>query len=87
MVIFKLERERPAYSLHGNLLFYVKERTLRRLDLTTSKDTGLLQLRGNARTPIHSISYNPAEPSTSSTRFQLTLIARKMVATENVQQV
>ena len=56
MVIFKLERERPAYSLHGNLLFYVKERT-------TSKDTGLLQLRGNARTPIHSISFNPAEQS------------------------
>jgi coatomer protein complex subunit alpha (xenin) len=49
--------------LHGNLLFYVKERTLRQLDLTTSKDTGLLQLRGNARTPIHSISYNPAEQS------------------------
>lgn len=63
MVIFKLERERPAYSLHGNLLFYVKDRVLRRLDLTTNKDTGLLQLRGNARTPIHSISYNPAENS------------------------
>lgn len=63
MVIFKLERERPAYSLHGNLLYYVKERILRRLDLTTAKDTGLLQLRGNARTPIHSISYNPAEQS------------------------
>lgn len=63
MVIFKLERERPAYSLHGNLLYYVKDRVLRRLDLTTNKDTGLLQLRGNARTPIHSISYNPAENS------------------------
>ncbi len=63
MVIFKLERERPAYSLHGNLLYYVKERTLRQLDLTTSKDTGLLQLRGSPRTPIHSISYNPAEKS------------------------
>ncbi|EFX70770.1 hypothetical protein DAPPUDRAFT_256620 [Daphnia pulex] len=39
------------------------ERTLRRLDLTTSKDTGLLQLRGNARTLIHSILHNLAEQS------------------------
>jgi len=63
MVIFKLERERPGYSLHGNLLFYVKDRILRRLDLTTSKDVALLQLRGNVRTPVYSISYNPAENS------------------------
>lgn len=61
MVIFKLERERPAYSLHGNLLFYIKDRVLRRLDLTTAKDKGILALRGNTRTPVHSISYNPAE--------------------------
>lgn len=53
MVIYKLERERPAYSLHGNLLFYVKERILRRLDLTTGKDAALIQLRGNSRTPVH----------------------------------
>lgn len=26
MIVFKLERERPAYALHGNLLYYVKER-------------------------------------------------------------
>ena len=63
MVIFKLERERPGYSLHGNLLYYVKDRILRRLDLTTSKDVALLQLRGNVRTPVYSISYNPAENS------------------------
>jgi hypothetical protein len=26
MVVFKLERERPANAVHGNLLYYVKER-------------------------------------------------------------
>lgn len=61
MIIFKLERERPAYAVYGNLLFYVKERLLRRLDFTTSKDTAVMQLRGGGRTPVHSMSYNPAE--------------------------
>ncbi|KAJ8876168.1 hypothetical protein PR048_024077 [Dryococelus australis] len=61
MIIFKLERERPAYSVHGNLLFYVKDRFLRKLDLTTSKDTAVMQLRGGSRSPVYSMSYNPAE--------------------------
>ncbi|XP_067002871.1 coatomer subunit alpha [Anabrus simplex] len=61
MIIFKLERERPAYAVHGNLLFYVKERLLRKLDFTTSKDTAVMQLRGGGRVPVYSMSYNPAE--------------------------
>ncbi|XP_022657939.1 coatomer subunit alpha-like [Varroa jacobsoni] len=72
MVIFKLDRERPAHTLHGNTLYYVKEQNfmlanvaqkhLRKLDLTTMKDTAILQLRkGAARAPVYSISYNPAE--------------------------
>jgi coatomer protein complex subunit alpha (xenin) len=61
MLIFKLERERPAYALHGNLIYYVKDRYLRRLDLTTSKDSAVMQLRGGNRGPVHSMSYNPAE--------------------------
>lgn len=35
MIVFKIERERPAYTSHENFVFYVKERQLRRLDLTT----------------------------------------------------
>ena len=38
MVVFKLERERPAHAVHGNLLYYVKEKYLRKLDFTTQKD-------------------------------------------------
>lgn len=62
MIIFKLERERPAFAVHQNVLYYVKERYLRKLDFNTSKDVAVMQLRGgNNRTPVFSMSYNPAE--------------------------
>merc|ERR1712020_191713 len=61
MVVFKLERERPAFAIHGNILFYVKDRYLRKLDFTTSKDKAVMQLRGGNRSPVYSMSYNPAE--------------------------
>jgi len=35
MIVFKLQRERPAYALAENLIFYVKDRQLRRYDTTT----------------------------------------------------
>lgn len=60
MVVFKLERERPAYSVHGNVLYYIKERFLRKLDFSTAKDTVVMQVRGSGKTPFHSMSYNPA---------------------------
>lgn len=60
MVVFKLERERPAYSVHGNILYYIKERFLRKLDFTTTKDTVVMQVRGGGKTPFYSMSYNPA---------------------------
>merc|ERR1719500_59249 len=62
MVIFKLERERPAHALAGNLLYYVKEKYLRKLDLTTSRDTAVMQIRAG-RSPVYSMSYNQAENS------------------------
>ena len=37
MVVFKLERERPAYALNGNLLYYVKVCSLPRLVNFVSK--------------------------------------------------
>ncbi|KAL8592535.1 hypothetical protein ACOMHN_030220 [Nucella lapillus] len=61
MIIFKLEKERPAMAVHQNMLFYVKDRFLRRLDFTTSKDIAVMQLRGGSRTPVTTMSYNPAE--------------------------
>jgi len=61
MVVFKLERERPAFSLQGNILYYVKDNYLRKLDFTASKDVPVIQLRNRGRNSVHSISYNPAE--------------------------
>ncbi|WAR05033.1 COPA-like protein [Mya arenaria] len=61
MIIFKLERERPAYAVQGNILYYVKEKLLRKLDFTTNKDVPCMQLRGGSRSPVFCMSYNPAE--------------------------
>lgn len=60
MIVFKLERERPAYAIHGNILYYVKDKFLRKLDFTTTKDTVVMQLRAANKSPVHSICYNPA---------------------------
>lgn len=60
MIVFKLERERPAYAVHGNILYYVKERFLRKLDFTTTKDSVVMQIRGGGKVPVFSMSYNPA---------------------------
>ena len=56
MVVFKLERERPAFAVHGNILYYVKERYLRKLDFTTQKDRPVMQLRGGGRTPVYRLA-------------------------------
>ncbi|KAJ8034907.1 Coatomer subunit alpha [Holothuria leucospilota] len=61
MIVFKLERERPAFAVHGNLLYYVKERYMRKLDFTNSKDVPIMQLRSNVKAPVYSMAYNPAE--------------------------
>lgn len=42
MIVFKIERERPAFNVHENLVFYVKDRQLRRLDLTNKLDFKIL---------------------------------------------
>ncbi|XP_041036564.1 coatomer subunit alpha [Carcharodon carcharias] len=63
MIVFKLERERPAYAVHGNALFYVKDRFLRQLDFHSSKDVAVMQLRSGSKFPVFSMSYNPAENS------------------------
>ena len=46
MIVFKLERERPAHAVHNNILFYVKDKYLRKLDFNTSKDGAVMQIRG-----------------------------------------
>lgn len=60
IIVFKLERERPAFTIYSNFLFYIKDHFLRRLDFTTAKDIPAIQLRNRGRIPFHSIYYNPA---------------------------
>lgn len=45
MLVFKLERERPAYAVHGDSLYYVKERFLRTYDFSSQRDNALITLR------------------------------------------
>jgi len=63
LIVFKLERERPAFSVHGDSLFYVRDKYVRSYDFPTGSDFGLLSIRkfGSPYVPPRTLSYNPAE--------------------------
>lgn len=65
MIVFKLERERPAYVTQGGTLYYVKERYLRTYDFANQRDNPLISIRRPGSTGANqgarSMSYNPAE--------------------------
>ncbi|WVR09311.1 hypothetical protein IAU60_006376 [Kwoniella sp. DSM 27419] len=63
LIVFKLERERPAFSLSGNQLFYVKDKVIRMADLTTGTNQGICSVRklGSQWVQPRTLSYNPAE--------------------------
>jgi coatomer subunit alpha len=67
VMVFKLERERPAYTIHQNtLLFVTKDKFVRTFDLNTSTESSnLISLRklGQPWNPPRSISFNPADQS------------------------
>jgi coatomer subunit alpha len=67
VMVFKLERERPASSIYQNTLFYItKDKHVKSYDFTKNVESpSLLSLRkfGNAWVPPRTLSYNPAERS------------------------
>jgi coatomer subunit alpha len=71
MVVFKLERERPAYASVDGQLFYVRDRDMRRAVLGTGSDVHLVALRprnsGVAGSSLGSaprtLTFNPFNPS------------------------
>lgn len=67
VMVFKLERERPASAIHQNLVFYVtKDKQIKTYDLKKNLEgPPLLTLKklGNAWTPPRALSYNPADNS------------------------
>ncbi|PNW73616.1 hypothetical protein CHLRE_13g565850v5 [Chlamydomonas reinhardtii] len=65
MIVFKLERERPACAVHANTLYYVKDRYLRTYDFATQRDNPLMSIRragsAGANQGPKTLAYNPAE--------------------------
>lgn len=61
LIVFKLERERPAYVAHKGALFYVKERYLRTYDFASARDVPVMSIRRAVAKSPRSLSYNPAE--------------------------
>lgn len=67
VMVFKLERERPASAVHQNQLFYItKEKHVRSYDFGKNVESpSMLSLRklGSPWTPPRTLSFNPAERS------------------------
>ena len=67
VMVFKLERERPASSIYQNTLFYItKDKHVKSYDFTKNIETpSLISLRkfGSPWVPPRTLSYNPAERS------------------------
>ncbi|RAK96156.1 coatomer subunit alpha [Aspergillus ibericus CBS 121593] len=65
VMVFKLERERPASAVHQNQLFYItKEKHVKSYDFAKNVETPpMLSLRklGSPWVPPRTLSYNPAE--------------------------
>lgn len=65
VMVFKLERERPAYAVHQNLLFFInKDKHVRSYDFNKNAESlSMLSLKrlGAPWVPPRTLSYNPAE--------------------------
>ncbi|XP_052192325.1 coatomer subunit alpha-1-like [Diospyros lotus] len=65
MIVFKLERERPAFSVSGDSLFYAKDRFLRFYEFSTQRDTQVIAIRRPGSTSLNqgprALSYSPTE--------------------------
>ncbi|XP_057533840.1 coatomer subunit alpha-2-like [Amaranthus tricolor] len=65
MIVFKLERERPAFSVSGNLVYYVRDRFLRVYEFSTQKDTQVIPIRRPGASILNqsprTLSYSPTE--------------------------
>ncbi|KAF8649608.1 hypothetical protein AX16_005698 [Volvariella volvacea WC 439] len=63
LIVFKLERERPAFAVHQDALYYVRDKYVRSYDFNSGSDVGLLSVRkfGSPYIPPRTLSFNPAE--------------------------
>ncbi|EKM58105.1 uncharacterized protein PHACADRAFT_252139 [Phanerochaete carnosa HHB-10118-sp] len=87
LIVFKLERERPAFAVHGDMVYYVRDKYVRSYDINTGSDIGLLSVRkfGSPYVPPRTLSYNPAERavvitvSSDNGLFELTSLPKDAV--------
>ncbi|EGF83385.1 hypothetical protein BATDEDRAFT_32736 [Batrachochytrium dendrobatidis JAM81] len=66
LIVFKLERERPAATMHNDMLFFVREKNIRAYNVKKNGDHAVVTIRrGQAGQafPPRTMSYNPAEHS------------------------
>ncbi|KAI8339598.1 coatomer protein alpha subunit [Chlamydoabsidia padenii] len=63
LIVFKLERERPAFQVHQNQLYYVKDKIVHVHDFGSTADQEVLSARklGSQYIQPRTLSYNPAE--------------------------
>ena len=65
MIVFKLERERPAFAVSGDSLFYTKDRFLRFYEFSTQRETQILTIRRPGSSSLNqcpkTLSYSPSE--------------------------
>ncbi|XP_077221600.1 coatomer subunit alpha-1-like [Tasmannia lanceolata] len=65
MIVFKLERERPAFSVSGDSLYYVKDRFLRFYEFSSQKDNQVIPIRRPGSNTLNqgpkTLSYSPTE--------------------------
>ena len=63
MIVYKLERERPAMSVFDGSIYYVKDKDVRCFKMESGSETQLVQLRrrDSSAPPPRSLSYNPAD--------------------------
>jgi coatomer subunit alpha len=89
LIVFKLERERPAFAVHGDVVYYVRDKQVRSYDMASGADLGLLSVRsfGSPYVPPRTLSYNPAERaviltiSSDNGLFELSNLPRDASAT------
>ena len=85
LIVFKLERERPAFAVHQDALYYVRDKYVRSYDFNTGADIGLLSVRkfGSPYIPPRTLSFNPAERaviltiSSDNGMFELTALPQQ----------
>ncbi|VAI11353.1 unnamed protein product [Triticum turgidum subsp. durum] len=65
MIVFKLERERPAFAVSGDTVFYVKDRFLRFYEYSTQKEVQVAPIRRPGSVSLNqsprTLSYSPTE--------------------------